>query len=291
MKKNFNVEYMAGGATQNSIRVAQWMIGEPQACAFTGCVGKDENAHTLRATAEKAGVEVLYEETDAAPTGTCAVLVVDHERSLCANVAAAEKFTVAHLEHAATKAAIERAKFFYTASFFLLSCPAASLKVAEHANANNKTFIINLAAPFLCEFFLDRLMPVFDRADIVFGNETEARAFAKALKLPELEDVQEITKLVQALPGRKRTVVFTQGALPAWVARPDHPMASYPPIFCPPAELVDVNGAGDAFVGGFLSQLVKGKDIDQCMKAGHWASSIVIRRSGCTYPDVCDFKA
>ena len=37
--KNHEVEYIAGGATQNSIRVTQWMLNAPKATAFIGCVG------------------------------------------------------------------------------------------------------------------------------------------------------------------------------------------------------------------------------------------------------------
>lgn len=32
--------------------------------------------------------------------------------------------------------------------------------------------------------------------------------------------------------------------------------------------IVDTNGAGDAFVGGFLSQLVCGKAVPECVRAG-----------------------
>jgi sugar/nucleoside kinase (ribokinase family) len=41
---------------------------------------------------------------------------------------------------------------------------------------------------------------------------------------------------------------------------------------------VDTNGAGDAFVGGFLSQLVAGKDVAECCRAGKSAR----RRAGCS---------
>ena len=33
------VDYIAGGATQNSCRVAQWLLERPQSVAFFGCVG------------------------------------------------------------------------------------------------------------------------------------------------------------------------------------------------------------------------------------------------------------
>lgn len=48
--------------------------------------------------------------------------------------------------------------------------------------------------------------------------------------------------------------------------------------------------AGDAFVGGFLSQLVQGKPIDSCVKAGCYASNVIIQRSGCTYPEKPEFN-
>lgn len=50
-------------------------------------------------------------------------------------------------------------------------------------------------------------------------------------------------------------------------------------------KLVDTNGAGDAFVGGFLSQLVAGKDIQECCRAGNFAAHVIIQRSGCTFPE------
>ena len=46
----------------------------------------------------------------------------------------------------------------------------------------------------------------------------------------------------------------------------------------------------DAFVGGFLSQLVLQKPIEDCVKAGCYASNVVIQRSGCTYPEKPDFN-
>eukprot|EP00983_Pelagomonas_calceolata_P108192 1159431-Pelagomonas_calceolata.AAC.1 len=40
------------------------------------------------------------------------------------------------------------------------------------------------------------------------------------------------------------------------------------PVQIDPKAIVDTNGAGDAFVGGFLSQLVCGKPVSECVRAG-----------------------
>merc|ERR1719213_318889 len=67
-----NVKYVAGGATQNTIRVAQWMLQEAGATAYMGCVGADENGNKLKAACEKDGVKPMYMVDSAVPTGLCA---------------------------------------------------------------------------------------------------------------------------------------------------------------------------------------------------------------------------
>ena len=59
----------------------------------------------------------------------------------------------------------------------------------------------------------------------------------------------------------------------------------YPVIELSQDSIVDTNGAGDAFVGGFLSQLVAGKSIPECVRAANFAAHLIIQQSGVTLPD------
>jgi len=43
-----NVEYIAGGATQNSIKVAQWMLQIPGATSYIGSIGKDKFGEEMK---------------------------------------------------------------------------------------------------------------------------------------------------------------------------------------------------------------------------------------------------
>jgi len=54
--------------------------------------------------------------------------------------------------------------------------------------------------------------------------------------------------------------------------------------------IVDSTGAGDSFVGGFLSQFVQGKSIDVCVKAGCYAASEILKQDGCSFPEKPSFK-
>jgi adenosine kinase len=294
---NFDVEYIAGGATQNSIRVAQWMLQDnlPGICAYTGCIGNDTFGESLENSANTAGVTCLYQKSEKA-TGTCAVLIQDAERSLVANLAAAEDFKITHWEQDSVKAAMNSASVFYMASFFLTHSTDSAELIGKHASENGKIFCVNLAAPFLVEFFGSQVDSIMPYVDFLFGNETEAAALAKAKgwldeagnPVSTAECARRAARSPKANGSRPRVVVFTQGSDSTCVACCEN-VSIYPVDALPREKLVDTNGAGDAFVGGFLSQLVQAKDLATCVRAGHYSARVIIQRSGCTMPAKHEF--
>ena len=121
--------------------------------------------------------------------------------------------------------------------------------------------------------------------DFLFGNETEAAAYGeKAGWGTDVATVAlNISKLPKASGARPRVVVFTQGKDPTLVAC-GGVVSSFPVEMLPKEKLVDTNGAGDAFVGGFLAMLAKGCDIATCVHAGNYAARQIIQVSGCKIP-------
>ncbi|KAK7812523.1 adenosine kinase 2 [Quercus suber] len=292
MANNPNVEYTAGGATQNSIRVAQWMLQIPGATTYIGCIGKDKFGEEMKKNSKLAGVNVQYYEDESTPTGTCAVCVVGDQRSLVANLSAANCYKSEHLKRPENWALVEKAKYFYIAGFFLPVSPDSIQLVSEHAAAHDKIFMMNLSAPYICEFCKDALEKFLPYMDFLFGNETEARTFSKVQGW-ETENVEEIALRLSRWPKasgtHKRIVVITQGADPVVVAE-DGKVKKFPVILLPKDKIVDTNGAGDAFVGGFLSQLVQEKSIEECVRAGCYAANVIVQRPGCTFPEKPDFN-
>lgn len=291
IQKQYTVEYIAGGAAQNSIRVAQWLLGTPRASAYVGCIGNDENGKTLKNTTEAAGVVTHYLVDEATVTGTCAVLVTDKERSLCTNLGAANNYKKAHIESPALQQVLEKAQLFYSTGYFLTVSPESLVHIGEHAAKNNKPFLFNLAAPFVIQFFGDQMATVLPYVDVVFSNEDEAKAYGQ--KQGWGEDLTVIAAKLAATPKvntkRSRIVIFTQGAQNTIVYQ-DGQISEFKPIPVDPSSIVDLNGAGDSFVGGFLAGYAQGKSIEQSVKAGHYAASEVIRRSGCTLPEKPEFS-
>lgn len=291
--KNYKVGYVAGGATQNSIRACQWMLKKfPNSCSYIGCVGKDQYSQDLEAAAKENGVNVQYLHLDSHPTGTCAVLITGHNRSMVANLGAANHYDVNHLKEKAQWDVVENAKIFYISGFFLTSSPASAEEVAKHAHETNKIFTMNLAAPFICEFFKDPFMKCYPYTDYIFGNETEALKFAEVHNFgtTDLEQIAlKMSQMEKANTKRPRTVVITHGTEPTIIAC-DGKVTLYDIIKLEKEKVLDTTGAGDAFVGGFLAQLAQGKAIEDCVRAANYAASLVIQKSGVIFPGEPDFQ-
>lgn len=82
--------------------------------------------------------------------------------------------------------------------------------------------------------------------------------------------------------------VITQGKDPTVVAK-DGAVTLYEVPAVPAEQIVDTNGAGDAFVGGFLAAFLKSQSIADCCKAGNFSASTIIRTSGTALPATCDY--
>jgi sugar/nucleoside kinase (ribokinase family) len=69
-------------------------------------------------------------------------------------------------------------------------------------------------------------------------------------------------------------VVCTQGAAGALAMTADGTLhVPAPPV----DDIVDTNGAGDAFLSGFLSSRLRGRDLADCLKAGHAQAATALR--------------
>ncbi|GLB43540.1 putative adenosine kinase [Lyophyllum shimeji] len=283
--REYKVTYVAGGASQNAARGAAYCL-PPRSVVFTGCVGNDHFAEQLRAANKREGLDEVYQVKEGEKTGACAVIITGHHRSLVTDLRAAEKFDQSHLSSPAVAPLVDAAKFFYMEGFFLTHGLASALELSQKAASAGKTFAINLSAPFIPQFFKAQLQQVLPFCDLVFGNESEAASWGSANGVADPKDVPAVAKAIATLPktnaSRPRVVVITQGADSTVVVtsnEPDSPKV-FPVVPLKDEEIVDTNGAGDAFAGGYLGGLVAGKSLDQCVEAGHALARMCVKNIG-----------
>ena len=281
MVDSYQVAYVAGGAAQNMARCAQYVLPEGST-AYIGAVGKDQLADQLRAANDREGVQSVYQVVDGTPTGSCAVVITGHDRSLCTNLGAAEKFNKSHLSAPETQTVLDAAGFYYVGGFFLSHGVESAVELAKRAKASNKPFSFNLSAPFIPQFFKKEVDQVLPYAQLVIGNESEAEAWATASGM-QTKDLGEIAQAIANAPSEvgQRTVLVTNGAkatIRAVQGEAQPHIHEVPKIN--PADIVDTNGAGDAFAGGVVAGLILGKPIDVAIDVGHRLGGMCIGQVG-----------
>jgi len=288
--KDYKVTYVAGGAAQNAARGAAYVL-PPNSVVYTGCVGDDDLAEQLKAANKREGLTDAYLVQKGEKTGACAVVITGNERSLVTDLRSAEKFKQSHLSSPAIARLVDAAKVFYVEGYFLTHGLQSILEIGKKASGASKAFVINLSAPFIPGFAPGTDETLFSLVvpycDIIIGNETEAAAWASTKGLPADADLKTIAKALatepKANPARPRYVIFTQGSEETTLvssAAPDSPIV-YPVNKVD--KIVDTNGAGDAFAGGFLGAYVAGKGIDECVEAGHKLGAMCVQQIGPQY--------
>jgi len=292
----FKTESVAGGAGQNAARFAQYVL-PPNSTAYIGCVGKDALARQLREANDQEGLKSYYMEVDSLPTGACAVVLTGHDRSLVTNLGAAEKFHPSFLATPDVKTLLASAEYIYLEGYFVTH-GLESLKIlCDHAVENDQVVALNLSAPFVAQFFKKQIDELLPYVDILFGNETEAAAFATgegwdASDLPLV--AHKIAHSFKKNLNRPRLVIITQGSGSTIVSSPSlvsdssfAPTSSdtktsraFPVTQLAPETIVDTNAAGDAFAGGFMAGLVLGMGVDQCVELGHRLGGMCCGQAG-----------
>ncbi|KAJ7292706.1 Ribokinase-like protein [Mycena rebaudengoi] len=286
--KEHQVTYVAGGASQNAARGAAYVL-PPNSVVYTGCVGDDDLAEQLKAANKREGLREVYQVKKGEKTGACAVIITGHHRSLVTTLRTAEKWDKSHLASADVAPLVANAKVFYVEGYFLTHGTETIVELSQKASAASKVFVMNFSAPFIPLFFGSQLKEIIPFTDILIGNEAEAEAYATANGLPEPKNMAAIAKAIALLPksnaSRPRIVIITQGAESTVLvssAEPDSPKVfSVHPL--KDEEIVDTNGAGDAFAGGFLGAYVAGKTIDECVEVGHKLGSMCVQQVGPQY--------
>lgn len=169
----------------------------------------------MQARAQEDGINCQYLINPDVPTGLCSVLITDSgkNRSMVADLGAANHFKIEFLLN--NWNIIEDAKICYSTGFHLTVCPDAEVEIAKHCSeSKDKIFAFNLSAPFIMQIFgkeVDRVIPY---ANCIFGNESEAQAYADLRKW-ETKDQVEIARLIanekRANENKRKVVMLTQG--------------------------------------------------------------------------------
>lgn len=126
-----------------------------------------------------------------------------------------------------------------------------------------------------CEGVTEHLQGILPLFDLVVGTEEEFEiAGGRQDLIATLREVRGVTKA---------TLVVKRGVLGCSVIEGEIPSSideapTFPGV---QVEVLNVLGAGDAFMSGFLSGWLRGQDYEECAARGNGSGALVVSRHGC----------
>ncbi len=258
--KPMGVQYVAGGSAANTVTGAA-VFGMD--CSFVGKVGDDELGSLFKADLERNGIKANLLKGHAA-SGKSMVFITapNAERTFAVYLGSAIELVAEDLNiemfkgHAyfhiegylvQNQSLLRRAVELAKEAECIISFDMASYNVVE----SNDTFLHDIVENYV---------------DIVFANETEAKAFTKKEPREALDDIASVCKIAVVKLGPEGSMVKSGN--------------EYYKIEAWPANTIDATGAGDIYAAGFLYAHSYGMPIKTCGEVGSIISAKVVEVIG-----------
>ena len=244
--KQLGVQYVAGGSAANTVSAAA-ILGMP--ASFIGKVGDDELGSLFHSDQKQNGIRsILLKGTAASGRAMVFITAPNADRTFATYLGASQQLEPEDL----------KSEYFdgYENDYlhiegYLVQNQRLFRKAVEMGKKHNMIISMDMASYNVVESnnaFLHDI--VRDYVDIVFANETEARAFTGQEPEEALKTMASMAKIAIVKIGKKGSMVRSGD--------------EYHFIEPWPGEAVDATGAGDTYAAGFLFAHAAGMSLETC---------------------------
>ena len=282
-----------GGSALNILRAISWGLrnssmdlSAEKKISMLGCVGNDILKNKIINTLQQSNIKTnLLEQIDMA-TSRCAVGICNNkDRYFLSDIVASRNLSVNfiqnHWNEIISHDALLIEGYFIKENFELCSTICdAFIKAA-------KFIILTLSDPLMIESYKEDIIKIANKADMVVGSLNAAKKL-----VGEINDSTNIDllfkKIYSILNDKNRILIITAGNHGVFCSKYDSTTKTEDHFQTFPnqinnRDIVDFNGAGDAFLGGFISQQMQDKTFEDCCHLGNKAAAVVIKNIGCNF--------
>ena len=259
---NENPAIIPGGAAANVISMLAHLGSKT---FFSGKVGSDYLGTQYKSMLEKEGTKTSI-AIDEVHTGTAITIITpDRERSFAVYLGSAPKISKDDIDFES----IIKSKAVHIEGFQFYDKNLRSLmiEIAKTAKKNDCLISFDLSSFDLVKQYKEEVEHfIKEYVDILFANEIEAESYTG--KNPD-ESVEIFSKLVDVAIvkiGEEGSLIKSKGEF--------YRVKSHP------VDVIDTNGAGDAYAGAFLHAYIRGKSIIECGNLASYAASKVVSVKG-----------
>ena len=258
--KQYGVKYVPGGSAANTITCTAIFGMES---GFLGKIGNDDLGNLFKSTMEQYGVraQMLYGTKS---SGRCMVFITgaNAERTFADYMGATLELGPEDLE----PSFFEGYDYFHIEGYLVQNQELIS-KAARLAKAAGCTISIDMASYNVVDSnlaFFHNLVENY--VDIVFANESEAKAFTKKEPQEAIEELSRLRKIAVVKVGQAGSMVQA--------GEEDYFIEPWP------ANPVDATGAGDTSAAGFLYAHSLGLPLKVCGEIGSIIAAKVVEVIG-----------
>lgn len=258
--KDYPQEMSPGGATANVMASFAHCGGRS---GFIGKVGDDELGDYFFQQTGQAGVEFFRLVSEAIPTGTGLTLITpDGQRTFATHLGASTELSIEELP----SELLNQAPVIHVEAYLIFNRELIHY-ILETAKLNGQKISMDLSSFGVVQENLEYLQTIAQsHLDIIFANEDECLAFTGRSPIESLEQICILCE----------TAVVKEGGAGSHIARGEL-RHSFPAHI---VEVIDTNGAGDAYAGGVLFGLCKGLEIEICGHIGTSAGALAVSQQG-----------
>ena len=268
--KNIGVQYVAGGSSANTITCTA-IFGMKS--GFIGKVGDDELGHLYKSDQEQYGIKsYLLKGTKSSGRAMVFITAPNAERTFAVYLGAALELVTEDL----------KPEFFDGYDYFhiegyLVQDQNLIRRAVEMAKAAGCIISLDMASYNVVESNEAFLHDIVDNyVDIVFANESEAKAFTRMEPREALDELARHCSIAVVKIGKDGSMLKSGDEyhfIEAW-----------------PADTIDATGAGDTYAAGFLYAHSLGMPLKVCGEVGSIIAAKVVEVIG-TKIDIPRWKA
>lgn len=266
---------VSGGSAANTAYTFACLGGS---AGYACRVGNDELGQFYLDDLNAAGVQTGQQALATGQTGTCLVLVSpDAERTMHTDLGVSSALSVDQLDPQ-----LGAADWFYIEGYLATSDTARQAVVQarqfiRQQPQHRMKIALSLSDPAMVQYARGGLLSLLgDGVDVLFCNEMEARLFTGQ---------QDLNAAITALHAYSPLVVVTTGADGSLISQLDTGVIlPVPPHLTP--QVLDTNGAGDGYAGGFLFGLSRSFTLSDCGYLGSAVAAQVVAQYGPRLPRV-----
>lgn len=252
-----------GGTIANSMTAISQLGGS---ASLVCALANDEHGASFLNESRRHGLDIISSPVPPPGTATCIALITpDGERAMRTELSGAYRISPVDSVLEAVKNSA-----WICMDAYMLEEEGGSADLAEAvirtASASLGKTLLSLADVRMIERYRAEIMQIVSKSDMVFCNESEALALSGRADLKGASEyMQNITENFVITLGSRGSFIRYEGS-----------DFSVPAFQCQP---VDVTGAGDIFMGGFLYGISGGTDpAESARKAAYLAMKLITQK-------------